>query len=170
MRRKGTRSRHPAEAHVRQILQPFEVRDGDAARIGEDIRNDHDAFLSEHVIGVGRGRSVGAFQDDLRFDPCRVLACEHVFERGRDEDVALELERIRGSKNIGRAWKAQQRAGALPVIEDLVFVQPLRIVNRPLALGDCHEDGSLLAAEFRRVIAHVTEALHHEALALEPNR
>ena len=88
-----------------------------------DVRNHHDPFLAKHVVGLGRRRAVGAFEDDLRLDARGVLACQHVFERGRDEHVAVELQRIGAAKNVRRAGKSEKRAGALAVDEDLLFVR-----------------------------------------------
>src|SRR5690606_30637260 len=36
---------HSAESNVRKVLKPFEIRNGNTARIDIDIGNDHDAFL-----------------------------------------------------------------------------------------------------------------------------
>ena len=89
-------------------------------------------FLPEHVIGLRSRRAVGAFENDLRLDARGVLARQHVLERGRHEDVTVQLERVGAAKDVGRAGKAEERARALAVVEDLVFVQPLRVVKSRL--------------------------------------
>ena len=53
---------HAAEAHVREVLQPLEVRHGDAAGVAVDVGDDQDALLAEHRIGLRRGRAVGALE------------------------------------------------------------------------------------------------------------
>ena len=54
----------PEEAGA--VLDPLEVRDGDAAGVGEDVRHDQDALLVQDLVGALRRRAVGAFDDDLR--------------------------------------------------------------------------------------------------------
>ena len=100
----------------------------------------------------------------------RVLGRQHVLERRRHQNVALELERVGAAQDVGGAGKSEKRAGALAVIEDLVFVQPLRVVNRAFALGERDDDRALLAAELRRVIADVAESLHDQPLSVETDR
>jgi len=46
------------------VLHPFEIGNGDAAGVGENVREDDDATAREDFIGVRRGGAVGGFGDD----------------------------------------------------------------------------------------------------------
>ena len=48
------------------VLHPLEVRDRDAARVGENVGDDEDPLLLENRIGGRRGRTVRALADDAR--------------------------------------------------------------------------------------------------------
>ena len=47
-----------------QILHPLEIRYRDAAGIGENIGQHHDAALEQDVVGFRKRRPVGRFGDD----------------------------------------------------------------------------------------------------------
>lgn len=44
-----------------QILDPFEGGDGDAAGVGQDVGQHHDAAFQQDGLGFGGGATVGAF-------------------------------------------------------------------------------------------------------------
>ena len=44
-------------------LDPFEVRDGDAAGVGEHVRNDDDASLIQDSVALTIDRAIGSFDD-----------------------------------------------------------------------------------------------------------
>ena len=46
-----------------EVLHPLEVRDGDAAGIRENVRQDGDAALAEDLVGLDRRRTVRALDD-----------------------------------------------------------------------------------------------------------
>ena len=77
-----------------EILHPFEVRDGDAAGVREDVGQDRDAPLGEDRVGLERGRAVRAFRDQPRLDPVRVLLGHLILARGENENVAGKLEQL----------------------------------------------------------------------------
>ena len=103
-------------------LHPLEVADGDAAGVGEDVGHDGDAALGEDLVGLGGGRAVGAFDDDLglrRGRRCRAVIWR--FHRGGDEHVAGQLEQLvvgdrarrRGSRRACRARASRRDAAAM---------------------------------------------------------
>ena len=50
------------------ILDPLEVRGGDAAGVGEDVGDDEHAALVQVLVRLRRRRAVGPLGDDLRLD------------------------------------------------------------------------------------------------------
>lgn len=41
-----------AEAHMRQILEPLEVRHGDAASVEQKVRDDHHTLLHQVLVSL----------------------------------------------------------------------------------------------------------------------
>ena len=54
------------------VLHPFEIRNSNAAGIGQNIGNHKDLLLGQNRIRDKRGRSVGAFAKNLCLNPVRV--------------------------------------------------------------------------------------------------
>ena len=50
------------------VLHPLEVRHGDAAGVGQDVGHHEHAALVQDLVRLGRGRAVGAFDDQLGLD------------------------------------------------------------------------------------------------------
>ena len=78
----------PEVAHA--VLDPLEVAGGDAAGVGEDVRDDEDTLVAEDLVGDGSGGAVGALAEDAATDAFSVLAGDDVFGGCGDEDVALD--------------------------------------------------------------------------------
>ena len=74
---------------ILQALDPFKVADGDAARVGQDVRQDGDAVVPQDFIGLGSGRAVGGFDDAACLNVGRDVAIERVLSGGGNEDVAF---------------------------------------------------------------------------------
>jgi hypothetical protein len=75
----------------REVLHPLEVADSDAARVADHVGDDQHVAVAEDVVGLGQGRPVGAFEDELGLDALRALGRDLLFERGGDEDVAVDV-------------------------------------------------------------------------------
>ena len=71
------------------VLHPFEVADGDAAGVGENIRQDDDAAAREDFISVRRGGAVGGFHNDAGLHGLGIVEGDDIFKRSRHQDVAL---------------------------------------------------------------------------------
>src|SRR4051812_2287987 len=69
-----------------EVLHPFEVRDGDAARVREDVGQHQDAALGEDPVPVDRRRPVRALCDELAPEAPRVRTRDLVLTRGHHED------------------------------------------------------------------------------------
>src|SRR3712207_8386421 len=53
---------------VLEVLDPLEVGDDDAARVGHDVGHDVDAVVLEDGVRLRRGRAVGALEDHLALE------------------------------------------------------------------------------------------------------
>src|SRR5262245_24089404 len=76
------------------VLQPLVVGDDDAARVREDVGDEIDTALLEHLLGLGVRRPVRALDDDLDLERLGLGDAELELERGRDEDVRLHREEL----------------------------------------------------------------------------
>ena len=56
-----------------EVLEPFEVGDGDTASIAEDIRPDHNTILLEDSLSISGGWAIGSLSKDLALDLVRVV-------------------------------------------------------------------------------------------------
>ena len=112
-----------------EVLHPLEVRDGDAAGVREDVRQDRDPALGEDLVRLERGRAVRALGDQPRAQPRRVVRRDLVLARREHEDVAVELEQLlvrdplarrrslRASRARARTRGARRRRGPLRVVD-----------------------------------------------------
>ena len=98
-------ARHSLEAHVREVLDPLEVRDDDSAGVGVDVRNDEAARVAQNAtLPLGR-------PDRSRPRRSRARGCarrsrrDGVLERGGNEDVAGSCS----SSVVGRGQEASRR-------------------------------------------------------------
>lgn len=74
---------------VRLVLYPFVVAHGDATGIGENVRQDVNTPLFQHIVRCRRGRIISAFNDQPGLD---VAGMNLVAQRGRYQDVAIEFQ------------------------------------------------------------------------------
>ena len=146
-----------------EVLHPLEVGDGDAACVGEHVRQDRDAALGEDRVRLERGGPVRALGDHPRLDPVGVLGGDLILARGQDEDVAGKLEQllVRDPVALGPVRKRAVLLGEAPQRLD---VEPACVVDTAREIGDS-EHGRALGIELGRGDpAHVAEALDDAAL------
>jgi hypothetical protein len=88
---------------------------GDAAGVGEHVGHHQDAALVQDVVRGRGGRAVGALDDDARARVAGALDGELAFERGGDEELALEAPELLGvdRRGAGEALQAAVRGGVL---------------------------------------------------------
>src|SRR5690606_11450724 len=115
----------PAEAHVGQVLQPLEVRNRDPACIEVDVGYDEDTAPEQDLAGIRGDGSVRRFRHDTRADPAYVLQRDLILQGGRDQDVAVQLQRLGRPLDVLGAGEPEDRAGLAPVPDDLVHIQPV---------------------------------------------
>src|ERR1700675_2764130 len=116
-------------------LDPLEVGDDDAARVGEDIGDDDDAAAPENRVGFGCGWAVRALDDDLRADLVGVVLAD-LGARGRGhQDVAGLLEEIVVGDRVG-ALEAHDAAGLLDVFVQRADVEALAVPDAAPEVAD----------------------------------
>ena len=54
------------KADVVEILEPFEVGDGDTTSVHEHVRDDEDVTFQQDLVSGNSCRPVGTFSDDLK--------------------------------------------------------------------------------------------------------
>src|SRR5699024_10287865 len=117
------------------VLDQFEVGDGDAAGVGEDIGEDVDVAVGEHVVGGGCERAVGGLDDDVGGELLGGRFVDGVFERCRNEEIDVERQQFLVREFLG-ARVVGDAAGFGFVIADRVGVEPVRVVDRAAGVGD----------------------------------
>src|SRR6476620_7237098 len=83
------------------VLHPFKIGRGDAAGVGKNVWNHENFFVGKDFICCGRGRTVGAFADNLGLDARSVLAGDNVFCGCGNEDFAVGEEELAGIGSVG---------------------------------------------------------------------
>ena len=58
---------------LREVLHPLEVADRHAAGVADHVGHHQHAALGEDVVGLGRGRAVGALEHQLGADAAGAL-------------------------------------------------------------------------------------------------
>ena len=158
---------HAAKTDMAQVLHPLKVGDCHTARVGIHIRNDHAAFLAEHLISTCRNRPVRRLDDQRRLDPLGIAKVDNPFQRRWNKDVAVFFQHKRAIRNICRIRKARDAAMLHNPAVHRVHIKPIRVHKRTVALNDPRDQRSVLVAqELRRMVAHIAQALHNDALAV----
>ena len=151
-----------------QVLRPFVVADGHAARVREEVGDHRDAALFEDPVGRRRGRLVGALDDDLAVDGARVrLFGDHAAERGGDEPVARDRP-----QRFVRDRRAARELGDGPpgrgVRQQRRDVEPLVVRDAAVHIRHGHDSHARLRVEQPcQVTADVAEPLDHDPASFE---
>src|SRR5207248_1322611 len=124
-----------------------------------------------NVVGLWTGRSVGRLGDDARPHVPRVGFGKHAFERGWNQDVAVQLEQVLVTHGP-RARRADYRAGLLFVSGDQRQVQAVAVEHAAARVAHGDHFRARLGDEARRGFARVAIALDHDArtVQVEVNR
>ena len=125
-------SKLPGESAVRdvvQVLEPFEVGDGDTTSVEVEIGNDEALVLDEDIVSFGSDGAVGTFGDDLGFDAARVVGGDDLFFGTGAEDVALDLDETAflGFVPSSGAGEASDAAGLQLVLVQSVDVDAVLV-------------------------------------------
>src|SRR6185437_16985834 len=158
---------HPAIPHVAQVLQPFEIRYRNTACIEIHIRHDQRPLPRKDFFCFWRQRPVSGLPDDLRFHPGRIFPVDHILERGRDQDIALQLQRCPRIFDIGCSREVQDTACLLSVLKDLFFIEPVRMHDGSFEFSQRNDLGATLPEELGGMITHIAQTLYHHRLAFD---
>jgi hypothetical protein len=127
---------HAAEADVLEVFEPLEIRHSHTAGVDEGIGDHHDTALVEVLARIGRHRAVGGLADDFCLDPRRIVHRDGVFQSGRYQNVALQLEPGIAFLEVPGTGEIEQGAGLAPVGHHVFDVNPLRRRDRALVLDE----------------------------------
>src|SRR5439155_15663189 len=131
-----------------------------------DVGDEEYVLVEEDPVGLGARRTVRRFRDDLCLDPGRVVLADLVFYRGRDEDVAVQLDEL-GVRDPLRTRETDDGPGLALVGVDLVRIEALWIEDAAARVRDGEHLPAELVHELRRERARVAEALHDHPRTLE---
>ena len=120
----------------------------------------------QDVVGLRRGRTVGALDHQPGPDPVRVAGCDLLLERRRDQDVAVDIPEAVLADWL-RARKIQHRALALDMGLQGRQVQPAVLVDRAGMVLHRHHPRARFGKQPRRDAADVAKALHRDPRPLE---
>lgn len=149
---------------ILEVLDPFEIADGDAAGVGVDVGQDLNAAFGEDGVGVGIGGVVGAFEHVLGTDAGGVFFGDDATESGGDEDVAGGGEELIGGHGLGLG-----EAGDLAMLSGVEVegedVDTGGILKGSEGVGDGDDAASRGGDHLGDPTADVTEALDGDGLA-----
>ena len=158
---------------MRQVLQPLEVRAGDTAAIGKQVRHADDALFSEDLLSCEGGWAVSSFEDCLALELARVAHVDTLLDGGRDDVLHLllhEYERVLSLNLIGTFVTGEAALIVDNVLLDFLDIEAIRLMDRGISLDNGRNDASVLDNELGYPIADVTEALHRERLVFDALR
>ena len=95
-----------SEPDVREVLDPFKIRNCDAARIEVGVGYDGFACFAQYVVCHVSDGTVGRFCNYWRFDAFGIFKCDLAFSGGWYKYVAFCFEQafaicnIRGSREV----------------------------------------------------------------------
>ena len=74
---------------VFEVLNPLKITDDDATTVGNDIGQYKDVLVLQDLICRRRHRTIGSFNNELRFDVVRIVSSNLALKCGGNEDVAI---------------------------------------------------------------------------------
>src|SRR5205807_1257701 len=120
---------------------------------------DEYAALAEDRVGLGCGRSVGAFDDQRRFDVAGVARRELIPDGRRHQQVAVHRKDILVA-DLLRARETTERLLASPILEHTLDGKAKRVVDAAVVLADRNHRAARLFEKTRANAADVAKALY----------
>src|SRR5439155_6643640 len=117
------------------VLYPLEIRNRDAASVGQDVGDDEDPLFGEDFVSQWSGRAVGAFAKDFAAKAVGVFGRDHVLGGGREKYIAFQEQGV-GFGHVLAAGKTSHGAGFLAVLLQGGDIQSPRIVDRAVIFHD----------------------------------
>jgi hypothetical protein len=119
-------------------LYHFEIGNGDAARIAEEIGYDVAAVLMQDGVGLGGGRAIGQFGDQFGVYAWSILFCDFAVQGRRRQHGYIQFENFPVADRFG-ARGTDDRTGFLFMIHHFFVIQSVGLVDA--APGIAHGDG-----------------------------
>src|ERR1700693_1426925 len=119
------------------VLNPFEVADGDAAGIAENIGHGENALGIDDGVGLPGGGAICAFAKDFGLDLMSVLFGDLIFDGGGNDDIA-RLEQNVASAHLGATTGKFLERFLLSVdpVDDFGNVETLFVVETTTNIGE----------------------------------
>jgi len=152
---------------VVEVLEPFEVGDGDSTGVKEDIGEEDDAFLGGDFLGGLGGRAVGGFGDHLALEFMSVELVEGLFEGGGDEDVALLVDGGLVSPGLLSLRVLSDTTLRLFVFVKVFGINSVGVIDRTVPFGNTDQGATVPRDEVRGPVSDVSESLHDDLLSLQ---
>ena len=159
----------PVEALA--VLHPFEIGDGHTARVGQDVGQNHDALLLKDGISLRGHRAVGEFEHDPRLDAVGIGDVDHVLQRRRHQDVAVDAHQRLAVEQFMAAMAGgrDHRTSAVLGREEALDVEPAGRLHRTFRIRHGDNLVAVGGEKAGNVLAGIAEPLHGDAqAALKP--
>src|SRR6185437_13583964 len=144
------------------VLHPLEVRNRNAAGVGQNVRDHKDLFVFEYLIRQRRCGAVRAFAKDLATNAIGVHRGDDVFRRRGHQDFAFE-EHGFVLIHILAAGETANVACLAAMLHQLRDVEAVLVVDGAIPLDDADDLEADGGHEFRRHPADVAESLNDHA-------
>ena len=149
------------------VLHPFEIADGDAAGVGENVRDDENSLAINNRIGRGGGGTIGAFAENAGLHAICVLCGDLILNGGGHHNVAwLEKDFLRGHFRAASGKFRQRLALRVAPVNELGDVEALFVVEGAVDIGDADDLVTRFMHEHCAHRADIAEALHDDACLL----
>lgn len=78
---------HSSWSDVIEVLQPFEVTDGNTTSVTEDVGQEFNTLGQKDLFGFHSGWAVGCFNDQFAFKSVSVVGINRFFNGSWDKEV-----------------------------------------------------------------------------------
>src|SRR5205814_951969 len=149
------------------VLDPFEIADGNASGVAENVRHGEDPFGVDNRVGLPSSRSVGAFTQNSRLDLICVFLGDLIFDGRGNGDFAGLKEHLARAHFCTTAWEFLKRLLLrIHPIDHLRHVKTFFIVKTTTDVREANDFIAGFLHEFRGQGTYVAKTLHHDAAAL----
>src|SRR5580692_11270158 len=146
------------------VLNPFEVTDGDATGIAENIGHGENALGIDDGVGLPGGGAICAFAKDFGLNLVGVLFSDLIFDGGGDDHIA-RLEQNVASAHLGATTVKFLKRFLLGVdpIDDFGNVETLLVVKTTTDISEADDAIAGFLHEFGGEGTNVAETLNADA-------
>lgn len=151
-------------SHMVEVLQPFEVGDGDTTSVQQDIGKDEDTSLGEDIFSSEGSGSVSSFSQALALELVGIELVDGLFDGSRDSEIAglVESAIILIALTTGEVEEGSLGSSEF---EELIGVNTIGVVDGAFNIDDTDQLGTLFSHELTGEVADVTETLDNDGLS-----